>query len=92
MAMIDVDGLLNTISPSLNPKPLLTSNLITNTLNINAEIKVKNIAFFDVLGKKLAVRSLSENAFDVSHLSHGMYFINVIGTNGKTHFSKFIKD
>lgn len=92
LAMIDVDGLLNTPNPSLNQKPLITSNPIQNTLNINTDIVIANIVFFDVLGEKLEISPLSNNAFDVSHICSGMYFVNVIGTNGKKHFSKFIKD
>ena len=92
LAMIDVDHFLNINDSSLNQMPLLSSNPISNTLNVNDDILIKNISFFDHLGKSLVVKPLSNNAFDVSHLSRGMYFIDVIGTNGKRFSSQFIKN
>lgn len=91
-AMIDVDRLLDIDNPPLNQKPLLISNLITNTLYVNTNIEIQSLAFFDVLGKKLVVKPISNNAFDVSSLRNGMYFIVVIDANGKKLFSKFIKE
>jgi hypothetical protein len=92
LALIDVDRLLNVDNPIVNSSPLITSNPITNTLYINTEIEIRNIIFFDVLGKELSVKPTSENSYDVSHLDHGIYFIKITNNIGKILSSKFIKE
>ena len=67
-------------------------NPVQNILNIQTQEIIKEIAVYDVLGKKLAVSQVSTNSIDVSNLAQGMYIFKVMNDNDKSFSTKFIKE
>jgi hypothetical protein len=47
---------------------------------------------FDSVGKKIETVTVSKNTVEVSQLSSGLYFINLVDEHNKTFSAKFIKE
>lgn len=70
---------------SIHPNP------VDDTLNISTTISIAGIRVFDVLGKEFKVQNLSENSYDFSTLSSGIYLIQVKDTQNNIITQKVIK-
>lgn len=76
---------------SIHPNPaknklFLSSNANTGTLNIK---------IFNIEGKLLSTQNLkfeTQASIDVSHLSSGIYFLNIEDEQGNTAIKKFVKE
>jgi glucose/arabinose dehydrogenase len=76
---------------SLYPNPAKNSF----TLSSSTSRIAKQIQIFDVSGKLLISKEVSQsasNTIDVSSLSNGIYIVNVITTNGNNFTSKLVKE
>ena len=69
------DNQLATVSFSLYPNP---SN---GAFNIDTTENIKNIAAFDILGKEIMVKTLSNNQFSIEN--KGVYFLKIELENGQ---------
>ncbi len=69
----------------------ISPNPAQNILNIQTQESIKEIAVYDVLGKKISVLQISHKSFDVSQLSNGIYILKVISENDTSSSTKFIK-
>ncbi len=66
-------------------------NPTSEVLIISSEnIAIEVLKVYSVLGKKLIEQTIETNAIDVSGLSEGMYFLEIISGKGKS-IQKFIK-
>jgi len=66
-------------------------NPVSNTLIIPSEINnIEAITIYSITGKKMLIIENKTNFIDVSNLSKGIYFMQVLTSEGKT-VKKFIK-
>ncbi|MGV6828298.1 MAG: FG-GAP-like repeat-containing protein [Flavobacteriales bacterium] len=66
-------------------------NPTTDVLSISSEnTVVKSLSVYSITGKKIVKQIVKTNSIDVSDLSNGMYFLEVISEKGKS-YHKFIK-
>ena len=70
---------------------IVTPNPTQNILNFQTQETIKEIAVYDLLGKKVAVNQVSTNSVDVSNLAHGVYIVKVINDIDRSFSTKFIK-
>ncbi|MDI9257899.1 T9SS type A sorting domain-containing protein [Flavobacterium sedimenticola] len=77
----DLDNLI-----SIYPNPA------QNLININTNNIIKEIAIYDLLGKRVSATPITENTIDVSQLSKGIYIVEVTGDNDAVFSTKFIKE
>jgi Secretion system C-terminal sorting domain len=64
----------------------IVPNPASTTLNIDTALEVEHIDFYDFLGKKIEVKRVGENSFDISNLENGTYLIRI-----KNETLRFIK-
>lgn len=78
------------ISLLLNAYP----NPANNSLNIESNEVISEVLILNLNGQNLYSQTLEAKnlAIDVSNLSNGVYFYQVITTNGKTSVNRFIKN
>ncbi len=78
-------------TPDINLK--VYPNPVVNQVFITANTKIKNITLFSISGQLILEQQTIENQstnMDVSHISEGIYFINVELTNGLSKSTKLI--
>ena len=74
----------NTVSVYPNPT--------NGRLFINSSYTIKDIALYDVQGRKVQGFNISEeNMLDITHISKGVYFLEITSVKGKS-TKKIIKD
>ncbi len=83
---------LNNIDFEKSSEIIIFPNPVQDILNIQTQESIKEIAVYDVLGKKVAISQITSNSIDVSNLAKGLYFVKVIGLENKNFTSKFIKN
>lgn len=86
-----VDNLISTEMIQISPNPA------SNLLQINrttSDVDLFSASIFDLAGNTLLSTQLNgaNNTIDISNLSNGFYFINIIDTKGNTITQKFIKN
>jgi hypothetical protein len=86
LSTLNTGAFENDLSLTIMPNPVL------NTLTIDTAKKIKAMFVFDSVGKKLETVTVSKNTIEVSQLSSGLYFINLVDENNKTFSAKFIKE
>ncbi len=91
ISQIKVGGISNTPSVVVFPNP--TTEFVNVTLAETTDI---NVSIVDAYGKTILTSSnpdLSNNniTFDVKNLENGIYFINIMNSDGTSTSSKFIK-
>ena len=77
----------------INPDGLL-KNPAFSQINVIADFHLKHVTVFDALGNKVITQEMngsSDAKIDVSHISHGIYFVHVSDGNNSM-ISKFIKE
>ncbi|MBR6774552.1 MAG: T9SS type A sorting domain-containing protein, partial [Bacteroidales bacterium] len=84
------DVAVEEITPSFNVYP----NPVENNLYIETELNVKEIAIYDIYGRKTKVYGLQTtdfvNTVDVTELKDGVYFVKIMTDNGEV-VKRFIK-
>lgn len=70
----------------------LTPNPALNILNIATQEVIKEVAVYDMLGKKVPATSTANYSLDVSNLKQGMYVLKIRTEKDKTIIKKFIKE
>lgn len=75
----------NTFSAIIYPNPL------QNLLSIHTVETIKDVSVIDLLGKKIPIKQIANNSFDISLIAKGTYIIIVTSANDKIFSSKFIK-
>jgi hypothetical protein len=61
---------------------LVYPNPATDILNISSQLELKKVVIFNLLGKQV-VETTATSQIDVSHLSAGIYLLNVYSENAK---------
>jgi len=101
-SVITVEFVYNDVGINFNERNdvLLYPNPTTGELRIeDGQLTIKNIEVYDVYGRKLrsnhelnsGVKQQSEIIVDVTHISSGIYFVNLKFENGVTGIYKFVK-
>jgi sugar lactone lactonase YvrE len=86
LSTLNTGAFENDLSLAIMPNP------VQNTLTINTAKKIKAMFVFDSVGKKIETVTVSKNTVEVSQLSPGLYFINLVDEHNKTFSAKFIKE
>lgn len=61
-------------------------------ISISNSDTIKNVTFYDITGKRVDINLLSNNVFEISNLSDGIYFVKLIDTSDQIRFLRFIKN
>ncbi len=91
---------LNTIYPLLtNTKNNVILNDITISpnpahqfINIKSKVIVKAIKVFDISGNSIFSSNAAHENINIGELSNGLYFIEIVDSNGNAYRNKFIKN
>ncbi|NHM07586.1 T9SS type A sorting domain-containing protein [Flavobacterium sp. CYK-4] len=70
----------------------LTPNPASHTLSIHAKETLKEACVYNMLGKKVSTSPITNNSLNISHLTQGMYIIEIRTEDDKTVVKKFIKE
>ncbi|QHI39248.1 hypothetical protein IMCC3317_46530 [Kordia antarctica] len=86
-------GLASTLTIGENTlnKFSIYPNPVKNTLNINSQDAISNVAVYDLLGKMAISSTNVNNTLDVSELSNGVYIIKLTSNVGVS-TKRFIKE
>jgi hypothetical protein len=84
------NGPLDVTEENETPRFSMYPNPTQDELNIVFEGEIEEVRLYD-LNARLLVQGVSEKVVDVSRLSAGLYFIELLTTNGKS-VQKFIKE
>ena len=69
----------------------ISPNPVKNTLNIDSQDTISNVAVYDLLGKEVISSNTVKNTLDVSTLSNGVYVIKLTSDKGVA-TKKFVKE
>lgn len=86
----------NQSSVGINEKTNISSlsiypNPVNSQLTINSNAKIETIEIIDIMGKTIKTITSSSNTIDVSHLTRGVYFLQMQTAKGLVS-TKFIKE
>ncbi|WP_242204048.1 T9SS type A sorting domain-containing protein [Aestuariivivens insulae] len=93
--ILDSNPLLSTSDFEINNDISLYPNPTQSefTIKANNRTKISSVSIFNTLGTKIDdVISLSENKYDISHLSSGLYLVKVFGNDGTATTMKLLKN
>ncbi|WP_456437463.1 T9SS type A sorting domain-containing protein [Psychroserpens sp.] len=79
------DEFIETQSFKLYPNPT------SSHFSIKSNLKIKNIEIYDILGKQVKVFTQTQELYNISELSNGLYFI-IFFTENKYQTIKLIKN
>ncbi len=87
----DVSG-TNSINENININFNIYPNPVQNKIVISSDYELKTISIYNSVGEKILEQSPNkkEVTINTTHLSNGIYFIDIISYNGKTSFRKVI--
>lgn len=87
------EGQTLSVNGSINEDLTLYPNPTTGVLNIKTSLNLENTTYtiFDIKGRRIFNSEFKTNTIDVSHLSTGAYFLQIID-HGLIKTQKFIKE
>jgi uncharacterized repeat protein (TIGR01451 family) len=76
-----------------NPVTAIYPNPAMNFIAFDSSVQLQSskMIITDAYGKIVSVRKISSNAFDVSRLAQGVYFVKIMTKDGSMSVSRFIK-
>lgn len=78
-------------TPTFKPETIsIVPNPAQDKVSLQSTIPIKKIHFYNAEGKKLEIKTTKTEQIDISYLSQGVYFIEVVTENG-SQFKKLIK-
>lgn len=78
-------GTLDAQSVNVYPNP------VEDVFVVQGADKISDISIYSVSGQRVEIQQLSDNSFDISNLSSGVYIISFTNQDGNVLFSKLIK-
>jgi hypothetical protein len=70
----------NVLSNAISVYPNPTNNVLS--IKSNTDINIKNVSFYNVIGKMVYTRNGAAKSIDVSSLSKGLYFLKIESQEG----------
>jgi len=85
---------LSVNSFSLDKEISIYPNLVKTNFEVKTNINIKNVSLYNLLGKEVTknVTKLSNNKYDISNLSSGMYIAKITDDKGSFITKKLIKE